>query len=52
LFGADDDGLGWVGMVEYGDFWVKVKNLAFSGFPLFYLVSSPFGLFYHFVFLS
>jgi len=40
VFGFDD-----------GDFWVKVKNLAVSGFPLFYVVSGPFGVFYQFVFV-
>ena len=31
-------------LVVYRDFWVKVKILAFSGFSLFYPLSSLFGV--------
>lgn len=44
--------VGWNGRMNMQIFGSKWTTLAFSGFPLFYPLSSPFGLFYHFVFVS
>jgi hypothetical protein len=47
--------LSWVGIwyvLVYGDFWVNVNNLAFYGYPLFYLLSSLFGPSYQFCFVT